>query len=189
MTLPGFLRDRFLSAIRRVIAAEFPQLAYAGLWEYAVTSVNDDGTINGMPTDATITLPAMNRVPLRALACGGLSEPTVGSRFLVEFGNMDGTKYACVGVDPTVRVATIDATGTVSMGVQAPCNLGPGEDEIARNGDSITVWFPQGTLAGDLTPEGGGPVIKIPTANDPGPLQILNPAPGLIVGGTSRVRA
>lgn len=124
--LPPNIRDRFLSAIRKLILQECPSLTYAGLWEYAVTSVNSDGSVNGTPTDSTIPLPGLNNVPLGGLAAGGTSVPTVGTNFLVEFGDQDGSKYIVTSVAPTVKDATIDAFVSVNMGPTAPVNLGPG---------------------------------------------------------------
>lgn len=127
ITLPPNIKDRFLTAIRKLILQECPSLTYAGLWEYAVTSVNSDGSVNGTPTDAAIPLPALNSVPIGALAAGGVSAPTVGTAFLVEFANQHGAKYMLVSAAPVVETSTLDATATVNMGPTAAVNIGSGD--------------------------------------------------------------
>ncbi len=295
ITLPPSIRDRLLTAIRKIILQECPSLTYAGLWEYVVHSVNDDGSVNGTPTDMAIPLPGLNDVPIGALAAGGVARPTVGTTFLVEFANQHGAKYMLVSAAPVVETATLDATDTVNMGPTAPVNLGSGSPgspatpaipagnqktatvvscasgagglvlvetaapfdfladdtvsiggvvgtteantmaaitlvdpthfllqgipfvnayssggevldmsyaptparpaqpatdptppskNVARNGDGITVWLPVGMLNG-LLDVGGGTKLTIKNV----PLQVLNPLPGLIIGGNARVQA
>ncbi len=295
ITLPPSIRDRLLTAIRKIILQECPSLTYAGLWEYVVHSVNDDGSVNGTPTDMAIPLPALNNVPIGALAAGGVSRPSVGSVFLVEFANQHGAKYLLVSAAPVVVTATLDATDSVAVGGVAPVALGSGSPgspatpavpggnpktatvvgctsgaggfvlvetaapfdfladdtvsitgvtgtteantmaaitlvdathfllqgvafanaytgggsvlditylppparpaqpavapmppskKVARNGDGITVWLPIGVLNG-LLDVGGGTKLTIKNV----PMQILNPLPGLIIGGNSRVQA
>lgn len=183
--MPPNLLDRLATAVRELIRIEFPNLTYDGLWEYVVVSVNDDGTIDGAPTDPTIPLPSMARVPIASLACGGTSKPTAGTTFLVEFFNESGTRYAMVGAD-AVDVANVDAKDVVNLGPTASVNLGPNPAKsVARTGDGITVFLPTGLLNGLLQPDGPGPPPKIPITNLP--IQILNPLPGLIVGGNTQV--
>lgn len=182
--IPPNVKDRMLTAIRKLIAQEFPQINYVGIWEYAVTSVNQDGSVNGSPTNDMIPLPALNNVPMGSLAVGGTSVPTVGLRFLVEFLNEGGAKYLVISCDPTVRSSTIDATDTVTIDAPA-VNLGPSPSkDLARIGDSITVYMPMGLLNG-LLDIGDGTKIAIKDL----PMQIVNALPGLITGGTLEVQA
>jgi hypothetical protein len=170
--------DRIAAALRAVIRAEVPELTYGALWEYAVTSVNDDGTINGRAT-APIPLPDLNRVPLGALALGGSSTPAIGSSFLVEFVNQSGALGAVFSCAPKVDVSNVDATQTVNVGASADVvNLGPSpEKDTARVGDSVTCFFPLGVLTGTL---GGMPFT--------GPLQITTPASGVVTSGRLEVQ-
>lgn len=185
MSLPGFVMDRILGALRKIIAQEHPNLVYAGAWEYVVTSVNGDGTVNGRPTSPLLPLPTLNGVPCGALASGGVCEPTVGATFVVRFANQDGSRFMFVSAS-TARVATIDATERVEVGASAAeVIIAGGSSGVSRTGDGLSVLMPPGTLDGELDPGGGGGKIPIHDL----PMQILNPLPGLITGGTTRVRA
>lgn len=180
-------KDRIMGSLRKIIAAEMPNLAYGAIWEYSITSVNGDGTVNGRPTDSAIQLPPLSNVPFTPRASGGTSKPTVGNSFLVEFLNFSGTKYGIVSANPLVQESNMDAKKTVFMGLSSsePVEIGPDpSNELARNGDSITIWFPRGVIDGDVTLPNGSKVHFGPTE-----IHLLNPCPGLISGGTSRVRA
>ncbi len=184
---PPNSNDRILTSLRALILREYPNLSYAGLWEYVVTGQNDDGSLNGQPTDTTIPLPDMNRIPFGALALGGVSNPQIGSRFLVEFGNQDGSKYMVVSVEQA-RESTIDASEIVNVGSSdtGEVVMADGSRDVSRNGDGITVWFPTGLLNGTLVSDPNPPGTHIPIVDMP--IQLLNPAPGIITGGQTRVR-
>lgn len=176
--------DRDYSALQALIESELPPLAYMGLWEYGVTSVNADGSVNGEPTTDLVPLPSLNMVPARSLAIGGVGTPKVGTLFLVEFRNIDGRSYGFVSVDAVAQTATVDATDTVSVGPTAanPVALGPASAEVARAGDAAFVYWPVGLLNGTFAPTGGSPT---PLVNFP--CQVLTPAPCLICYGNDRV--
>jgi hypothetical protein len=176
--------DRIAATIRALILNEVPELVYAATYEYAVTAVRGDGSVDGTCTDPSAGVPDLNAVPMGALACGGVSTPTVGSLFLVDFLNADGTRYAVVSC-ALVKVATLDASSTVNVGPSAsnPVKLGPSPAaKVARVGDQITVYWPPGLLNGTLTPPSLPPV---PIVNLP--MQILTPAPALITTGNEQV--
>ncbi len=147
--------------------------------------MNADGTVNGTPTDPLIPLPGMNRIPVGALASGGISAPVVGAKFLVDFVNESGAKYAMISASQA-RVATLDATERVDVGASSSVvNLGPSPSaNVSRVGDGLQVFMPQGLLNGELDPGGGG--SKIPIVDMP--MQIVNPLPGLITYGNTRAR-
>jgi hypothetical protein len=180
--------DRIAATLRAIILAECPGLVYAATYEYAVTSVNDDGSINGTVTDPSIPVPDLNHVPMGALVCGGVSEPTVGTLFLVDFINEGGARYACLSAAPVPRTVTLDATNSVSIGPSAsnPIELGPAPaKKLARVGDQLTVYWPEGLLTGSLVPIAGPPAVPIVDV----PIQILTPAPALISYGSDKVLA
>lgn len=178
------LDDRILDTVKALILDEMPGLTYMGLWEYSVTRVNGDGTIEGAPTDARIPLPPLGSVPIAALAAGGVSEPVPGALFLVEFHDIDGSRYGMISCSSVVKTATLDAVDGVSLAPSAssPLRLGPAEKAVARVGDQIQVFWPLGLLNGVFTPTGGSPV----TLTDV-PIQLLTPAPALITYGNDGV--
>src|ERR1700733_11647894 len=97
-------QDRLMQAIRQIIRAEMAQLVYGGgPYEYTVSGVNGDGSVNALPTDPTLTLPAITNVPMRSSTLGGTSKPTPGNRCLVEFVNQDSTRPIIVGADRFVQ--------------------------------------------------------------------------------------
>lgn len=107
--------DRLLSSFRKLVRAEFPQLTFMGIWEYAVEGVGTN-TIDCSPTDTAIPLPTLSKVPLRASILGNTVTPTVGARAIIIFLNGDPTKPVCVGVDGPPVVATVAASGTLNLG-------------------------------------------------------------------------
>jgi hypothetical protein len=178
--------DRILEPLRALIYDEVPGLGLLGLWEYSVTGVNADGSVNGEPTTGIVPLPPLNSVPCGALVAGGVCAPTVGTRFLVEFRNVDGARYAFVSADTLARTVTLDAAETVNVGPSAsnPVPLAGGTTKIARSGDQCTAFWPQSvTLTGTLIPPSGGSVPLVGNA------QILGSVPCLIVYGNEEVRA
>lgn len=177
--------DRIAATMRALILRELPELVFAATYEYAVTAVHADGSIDGTVTDAGTLMPDLNRVPFAALVCGGVSQPTVGTLFLVDFVNADGARYAVVSASPTVRTSTLDAEGTVNVGPSAgKVNLGPApSQDLARVGDRLTVFWPVGLLNGTLaTAPTPTPVVNVP-------IQMLTPAPALISYGNAEVQA
>lgn len=181
--------DRLLSSVRAMILAEFPGLTALGLWEYEVADVTDDGLISALPTSVDTPLPSLTNVSVRAMASGGVSNAAVGAKFLVEFRDYDNGSYAAISVEATVTKATLDASETVAIGPTAsnPVELGPSPSKsVSRNGDGITVFMPMGFLNGVLVIAPGPPPVTIPLVNVP--INIVTPAPGIVTGGTDKVR-
>jgi hypothetical protein len=182
--LPPTADDRLGWAIRALILEQCPGLTFSATWEYAVTSTNADGTINGEPTDPSSPVPALNNVSWGTLAAGGVSQPAIGARFLVDFLDADGSRYAAVSVDPGVVTATIDAGESIAIGPSAatPILLGPVRAKsTARLGDSVQLYFPVGLLNGTLvTGSGPVPVVAVPCS-------IITPVPGVVTSGNGQV--
>ena len=184
--LPPNVLDRILAALRKLIVQECPQITYEGIWEYSVTSVNGDDTVNGTPTDSTIPLPSLNNVPVGGLALGGTSTPSIGSAFLVEFLNADGSKYVIVSAAPAVSVANVDATDIVEIGTSDTKQvlLGPGLAPVSRLSAGISLWMQGGKLNGLYTPaHPPGPDITIVDRT----LNVMNGIPGIVTSGSEKV--
>lgn len=101
--------DRLLSAFRKLVRAEFPQLTYMGIWEYSVqatdgTLLSPSTTVDCSPIDTAIPLPTLAKVPLRAGIMGEQVTPQVGARCLIAFINGDPTKPICISVDQIVAI-------------------------------------------------------------------------------------
>ncbi len=179
--------DRFMNPIRRIIRDEVAQLTYLGTWEYAVNSVNDDGTVNVTATSPSCPLPSLNNVAQASGTEGGTSTPGVGKMCNVRFINGDPTRYVVVGNQSLVKVATIDASETVAIGasVSNAVVLAGGDAPVARMGDACTVYFPIGTTPcfGTITPlpPAGGAFV--------GNITFTSPAVGVIGTGAPKVLA
>lgn len=175
--------DRLLTAIRAIVRAEFPAFTFAGTYEYTVSGVNGDGSINGVPTDPSITLPALNNIPLRPSTVGGTAKPTTGNKCLVRFVNQDPTRPIVVGNDALVNTVTIDASQTVNIGpsVSQAVVLAGGTAPAARLSDAVVVFFGSSpiTIAGLVT---GAPPGALT-----GTLIITAPATGVITTGNPKV--
>lgn len=180
--------DRLLTAIRQIIRQELPRLSYLGTWEYAVTGVNADHTVNCTSSDASAPLPNLNNVPIRSGPEGGTGTPTAGHFCYVRFVNSDPTRPVIVGNAALVKTATLDATDTVAVGssVSNAVILAGGNAPVARSGDAVTVYFGASPLAiiGTLTP----PLPTVP-GTFVGTLLIPTPATGVITTGQPKVLA
>lgn len=104
------VEDRLLASVRAIIREEFPQLAYMGLKQYVIQSVHGSGasaTVDCTPTDTTLGLQSLARVPLLPL-CGVTCEPEEGSICTVLFLNHSPALPRVVSVDgdpETVQIA------------------------------------------------------------------------------------
>jgi hypothetical protein len=144
------LADRLLTAIRAMIRAELPTLTFLGTYEYTITAVNGDGTLDCTPTDPTIPLPAGNGWPMRSCVCGSTATPTVGNRCLVTFANGDPSRPIVVGNDPIVQVAVVDASEEVDIGNTPPLvkigssatsvEIGPAPEFLAYGEPVVLAW-------------------------------------------------
>lgn len=109
--------DRLLTAIRLIIRAELPQLTYFGTYEYSIQS-NSGSTVDVAPVDTTISLPAMNGVPLISSLQGQVVVPNSGL-CRIRFINGDPSQPIVVGIVSLPNSTTIDATGQFSIGPSA----------------------------------------------------------------------
>ena len=107
------IQDRLLSAFRALVRAELPQYRYAFLYEYEILST-DGTTITCTPSDKTITLPDLTKVPLRTGAFGAtvtLPQESVGKKCVVAFLNADPTRPVCLDVEPLPNAAAVARVG------------------------------------------------------------------------------
>lgn len=180
------LDDRLLASLRALIRAEFPTATFlGGLYEFVVTAT-DGTTLDGTPTDPSLPLPPLNKIPIGSLAEGGVSKPAIGTMCLVEFVNGDPSRPVVSHIDPMVQTATLDAGQVVNIGPTAvnPVRIGPGPyQSAARVGDSIQIFFPIGLFTGTVT--SGGIVTPLTSV----PCQIVTPAPAIVVSGNNEVLA
>lgn len=133
--------DRLLNALRSIIRGEFPTITFFGTYEYAITAT-DGTTVDCTPTDPSISLPALNKVPLRADAIA-TQTPTPGALCHVLFANGDPSKPYCVWTQPSPASATIGAQAT-------SVTIGEGATTLAR-GPAVTALIAAlGTFAGAM---------------------------------------
>lgn len=182
--------DRFMGAIRKLIREELPRLSYLGTWEYAVSGINDDGTVNAVVTDASTPVPAsLNNLPIYSGPEGATATPTTGNLCYVRFINGDPTRPVVIGNQSLVKVLNVDATDTVNIGasVQNAVILAGGDAPVARDGDAVAVYFP----AGSITVSGTFIVSTDPPApgSFSGTLTLAGPATGVITTGQPKVLA
>jgi hypothetical protein len=103
------LSDRILLALRGLIREELPQLTFFGLYEMLVQNVASDGTTADLaPTDPTLGLPSVVKVPLRLPLMTATF--TVGAKALVAFVNGDPTRPF---------VLTADLASALALGTSA----------------------------------------------------------------------
>lgn len=121
--------DRLLAAFRALIRAELPQLSFYGMYEYSIQAATSS-TVDCSPTDTTISLPSLTKVPTRfGFLSVSLSAVDVGKKCLIMFINADPSRPVCVSVDAD--------TGILAK-------------QIARLGDPVATPSGPGTI---------GPVI------------------------------
>lgn len=156
--------DRLLQAFRELVRAEFPQLTYAGCWEYSVDDarmVNGVATFDGHPTASGVPLPPAVQWPIRPGVAGVSFLPAVGSLVLVTFANADPTRPVVVAFDAEPPSdESIDASGTIAVADA----LGP----TIRSGDAVM-------LTGCMVP--GSPPTPAPTPTFYGTLTWTLPIP------------
>lgn len=136
--------DRLWKNMRALIRAEFPRFDYSGISEYAVVAISADGSAADVaPTDTTLPLPGMIKVPLRASLLGEVVNLRVGSQCLVAFINQDPTRPMVIGADPIPVKATVDASAELDIGPTATVvKLGLGAKPVAALGDLAGGIFP-----------------------------------------------
>ena len=174
-TPPANLFDRLLAALKLIIRGELAELSFlAQAYEYTVQAVTPVSTpngqsclIDGSPTDPTLSLPPIARVP----CCPGLLAEnvvaTVGMLCRVRFVNGDPARPEVVGF-----IGGVDTSGAL-FGSGSPA---------ARVGDTGSCTFPPGLgviITGSLTTTPPVPIT--------GPLTIAQLAVGTISTGSSKL--
>lgn len=104
-TIKPTTADRMLAALRALIRAEFPRLAYLGLYEYVVQAA-DGLTVDASPTDTTIPMPSITKIPIYTGLPGTLCTPAIGSKLVVCFLNGDPTRPTIIGAFDGNNLAT-----------------------------------------------------------------------------------
>lgn len=116
-------RNTIIAALRAIVAELLPRHELAGDFEYSVQS-QDGAFVNLRPTDATLKLPQIPRVPFRG-APGVAGELVPGTKVIVRFVNSDPARpyvSAVIGADESGFVPTslrVDADGDLVLGESA----------------------------------------------------------------------
>lgn len=162
MTTPAFSTlDRLKTALYGLIAEMLPDLAFAGSYEYSVTSQSGK-KIDAEPCDPSIGLPNVKGASMRPLL-GGRAQYANGAKIIIMFLNRDPSKPYVLGGDPDTDPETLDLLG--------------GTLPVARQGDQTQSFLPPtlpivGTLSG---------------APFTGTITVANPISGSITGGSATV--
>lgn len=140
--------DRMLANLRQIIRAEFPQLTYGAIYEYAIQAVAADGsTADAVPTSTALPLPQQIKIPLRSGLLGEAVVAKIGVRCRVVFINADPTRPAVIGADGPPGTSTIDATQTMNIAPSATAVvIGAGSAYAARVGDTVVAGGFTGTI-------------------------------------------
>lgn len=177
--------DRLLTAIRLIIRAEVPALTFFGTYEYSIQSV-DGQTVTASPTDTTLPLPSLSNLPIQSsVYAEGVTGIQSGQTCLVQFVNADPTRPEVVSLSSLSETATLDATGSVTLGSVSTTSvaLGGGTAPIARMGDLVSVIVPlpappptiSGTINGSIPFT--GTMVGLP------------PGAGIITGANPKVKS
>lgn len=134
--------DRLYDAIRKIIKSELPD--FPGVYEYAIQSVNSDGSVDIDPTDTTIGLPSHKKIKLEESV-----KPTVGNTCYLVFVNGKSSRPLILSCTPTNEEVDLDATALLKLGKSAPVvQIAGGGQPVARMGDAILA---AGIFAGTIT--------------------------------------
>ena len=136
--------DRLFTAIRLILRAEVPQFTFFGTYEYSIQSVSGQ-TVAAQPTDTTLPLPGISNLPIQpSVFAEGVTGIQSGQLCLVQFVNADPTRPEVVSLSQLSETATLDATGSVSIGSTSTTSvaLGGGTAPLARMGDLVSVIVP-----------------------------------------------
>lgn len=146
--------DRLMVAVRALIRAEVPRLTFLGSYEYAIQGSQDHTTVDIAPTDTTLGLPSLTKVPLRSSVLGEAVAPstTAGQRCLVSFVNGDPTRPFVYGIDPIPDKATVDAKTELDLGPSAGAvNIAGGANALAPAPWASSLATALGAFAAALT--------------------------------------
>ena len=138
--------DRLKQSIAALVRELFPRVDFLGVYEYSV--VTDDGTtIDATPTDATLGLPNVVRVPKRPPILGGWSKIAPGSTVTLQFVNGSPSRPEIVGGDPGQIVTQAKLEAAIKVDVIAPSvDIASGVMGAARMGDTVQAGPFVGTI-------------------------------------------
>ena len=176
--------DRLLTSLRLILRAEIPELNFLGTYEYSVQS-SSGTTVDASPVDTTIPLPSITNMPVFPSVLGeSITGIQTGQLCLVQFVNGDPTRPEVIGLSEINQTATVDATGTLTVGSAQTVSvaLAAGTAPVARQGDQINIPMPTAPVAvsGVLNPG---------ALNFVGTIGPLPPATGIITGSNPKVTA
>lgn len=156
---------------------ELERLTFLGVYEYTVQRAAA-GTVDAVPS-SSLPLPPVTGAPLVSSLLGQAVTPAAtGATCRIRFVNGDPSRPVCTGLGAPSADATIDASGTLSLGPSAQrVTLAGGSLPLSRDGDAATIFLPPGTLIGIVTPPGSPPVTV-------GLLTVLSAVTGIISGGS-----
>jgi hypothetical protein len=97
--------DRLAAAWRALVRAEQPSQTFLGTYSYAVQAT-DGKTVDAAPTDTTIPLPPITKVPIYTGLPGTTCKPAVGSILAIGFLNGDPSRPFVAGVFDGSNTAT-----------------------------------------------------------------------------------
>jgi hypothetical protein len=152
------------SALARLIRFITRDRIYLRSYPAVVEKQHEDDTLDLSPDDPRIRGTGLSHIPIRHGLPGVTVRVPQGARVLLWFAEGDPTKPYASLWDPGA-IESISFNG--------------GTSPIAREGDSVTVyWPPAVAFTGTLS---GSPFV--------GTMTIVNPSVGLIDRGASRVKA
>jgi hypothetical protein len=125
-------RSRRAAAWRRLILALFPELRYAGTFEYRVVTLSGE-RVNLQPIRTGSGMPNLARVPVRPGVAGMKSTITLGSHVLVTFADRDPSRPQCFAHDAP------DAPG---FGVSPAVPIARFGDAVVANAVAASPGFP-----------------------------------------------
>ena len=171
--------DRLLDSFRKLVRAEDPARTFLGTYEYQVHA-SDGTTADLTPTDTTISLPPLVRIPLRSGVSGVSVHPSSGSLVGVKFLNGDPSRPIVDGACDGTKAQQIDINGS--------------SPSAARTGDAVDAGYLVFTSAGIPAPSPyfpGGTIgaaaaaLYASSLSPPG--QVVAMVAGVITGGSSTV--
>lgn len=143
--------DRLMAGFRELVRGESPGQTFLGTYEYriqVVTGAPTASSVDATPTDPTLGLPGLSRLPLVPGTLGEGVLPVVGSTCLVQFVNGSPKRPIVTGGDPANPPAF--------------ANLLNGTKGAARDGDPCGFLIPgSGGASWSPTNPGGGIPMSI----------------------------
>lgn len=171
--------DRLMRAIREIIRAEFPQLAYLGVYEYAVQSASGTDTVDARPVDETLGLPDLVGCPLYPGILGEQVHPATGSLYRIAFIAGDPTRPIVVGGDPANPPDTAKLLGGGAAAARVGDTVNAGYLTVSSSTGGVVTYYP-GTSAGLAA-------ANAAVSGSSGALTLVSLTSGQITSGSSKV--